>query len=131
VAFPVHGQSFPYRVNVTVYFKYHEGGGYVTVVRYHRVSTENQNLARQASATEDYVAETFPDADVKNLADADTGIDTHPDGYERLVDAIEDGKVDAVVVKDMSRIARSVRDLMRYVDRLREAGVELHSIEDP
>jgi len=104
---------------------------HLTVVRYHRVSTENQNLARQATTTEAYVAETFPDADVKTLADADTGTDIDRDGNERPMDAIQDAKVDAVVVKDMSRIARSVRDLIHMVDRLREAGMELHCIDDP
>lgn len=101
------------------------------VVRYHRVSTEQQNLTRQANATEAYVTEEFPEAEVRTIADADTGTDTDRDGYERLMLAVENGDVNAVVVKDMSRIARSVRDLMRTVDRLRQAGVELHFIDDP
>lgn len=104
----------------------------MTVLRYHRVSTEQQNLQRQASATETYVAQTFgEDVEVRTLADADTGTNTDRDGYERLMDAAESGEVDAIVVKDMSRVARSVRDLMRTVDRVREAGVELHFIDDP
>lgn len=104
---------------------------YVTVARYHRVSTEHQSLDRQANATADYVADTFPDAEVRTLADADTGTNTDRQGYEDLMAAAEAGEIDAVVVKDMSRVARSVRDLMRTVDRLREAGVELHFIDDP
>jgi len=104
---------------------------YVTVARYHRVSTEHQSLGRQTSATEKYVAKNFEGADVRTFADADTGTDTDRGDYQRLMDAAETGEIDAVVVKDMSRVARSVRDLMRTVDRLREAGVELHFIDDP
>lgn len=103
----------------------------MTVVRYHRVSTENQSLDRQTNATEEYVESEFPDADVTTLADADTGTDTDRESYQRLMKRVENGDVDVVVSKDMSRIARSVRDLMRTVDRLRENGVELHFIDDP
>lgn len=63
---------------------------YVTVIRYHRVSTEVQNLERQTQATEGYVAETFPDhAEVRTLADADTGTDTDLQGYTELIAAAE------------------------------------------
>lgn len=102
------------------------------VVRYHRVSTEDQNLERQTSATEEYVSEEFrPEVDVLTLADADTGTNTDREDYQRMMAAVDRGDVDAVVIKDMTRIARSVRDLMRTVDRMREAGVELHFIDDP
>lgn len=103
----------------------------MTVARYHRVSTEHQVLDRQTKATEEYVSENFPNEDVLTLADADTGTDTDRQDYQQLMDAVESGEVDAVVVKDMSRIARSVRDLMRTVDRMKDAGVDLYFIDDP
>jgi len=82
----------------------------VTVARYHRVSTEMQVLDRQTSATEEYVSENFPEADTRSYADADTGTDTDRTDYQRLMDDATDGDVEVVVVKDMSRVARSVRD---------------------
>jgi DNA invertase Pin-like site-specific DNA recombinase len=103
----------------------------MTVARYHRVSTEMQSLARQTSATEKYVETHFPHQEVRTFADADTGTSTDRDGYQRLMQTVEAGEVDVVVVKGMSRIARSVRDLMRTVDRIRENGVALHFIDDP
>lgn len=103
----------------------------MNVIRYHRVSTHQQNLQRQASATEKYVEQHFPDADVRTEADADTGTNTDREGYHRVMNAVEAGEVDAIVVKDLSRVARSVRDLMRTVDKVREHGVELHFIDDP
>lgn len=90
-----------------------------------------QTLARQVDATTEYIADEFPDASVRTYNDADTGTDTNREEYQEMMGAIENGELDAVVVKDMSRIARSVRDLMRTVDRIRENGVELHFIDDP
>jgi DNA invertase Pin-like site-specific DNA recombinase len=101
------------------------------VARYHRVSTEQQRLDRQANATDDYLSEHHPKATVRTYADADTGTDTDRTDYQRLMQAAETGEIDIVVVKDMSRVARSVRDLMRTVDRLREAKVALEFIDDP
>ena len=102
------------------------------VARYHRISTEQQNLARQTSATSVYIQDEFGEhVDVSTYADADTGTNTDRDEYQRLMDGIESGEVDVVVVKDMSRIARSVRDLMRTIDRLRENEVALHFVDDP
>jgi len=103
----------------------------VTVAKYHRVSTEKQTLARQTTATEKYVEQHFPEHEVVTFADADTGTDTDRNDYQRLMAAVESGEIDIVVVKDMSRVARSVRDLMRTVDRVRENGVALHFIDDP
>ena len=101
------------------------------VARYHRVSTEEQTLNRQSTATEEYVAEEFDGPDVETFADADTGTDTDRDAYQRLMKQVDAGATDVIVVKEMSRIARSVRDLMRTVDRVRESGTELHFIDDP
>jgi len=103
----------------------------MTVARYHRVSTDQQNLDRQTSATAAYVQEHFPDAPRETYADADTGTNTDRADYQRLMSDVQAGEIDAVVVKDMSRVARSVRDLMRTVERLRENGVALHFIDDP
>lgn len=101
------------------------------VAKYHRVSTEHQSLQRQTTATAEYVDEHFPGADVEPYADADTGTDTDRSDYQRLMTDAEAGEIDAVVLKDMSRIARSTRDLLRTVDRFREAGVAVHFIDDP
>jgi DNA invertase Pin-like site-specific DNA recombinase len=103
----------------------------VTVAKYHRVSTDKQNLARQTTATSEYVSEHFPDRDVRVYADADTGTNTDRTEYQEMMEAIEAGEIDIVVVKEMSRVARSVRDLMKTVDRIRDNGVALHFIEDP
>lgn len=117
-------------MGIMLFFKYAELVG-VTVARYHRISTEHQTLDRQTTATEEYVATNYPDHEVRTFADADTGTNTDRDEYQQLMTAVEHGEIDIVVVKEMSRIARSVRDLMRTVDRFRENGVALDFIDDP
>lgn len=103
----------------------------MNVVRYHRVSTEHQSLERQTQATEEYVENEFDDPKTWTLADADTGTDTDRESYQRMMQRVEWGNIDAVVVKDMTRIARSVRDLTRTVDKMRELGTELHFVDEP
>ena len=100
------------------------------VARYHRVSTADQNLSRQTDATEEYVSRTWPDAETRTYADASTGTDTDRSAYQRLMADVEAGEVDVVVVHEVSRISRSVRDLSRIVDRLREQGTGLHIISE-
>lgn len=123
-------QVFTCSLYLTAFFLY-TIGVFMKVARYHRVSTEQQNLARQTSATETYVEQEFDGADVEIYADADTGTNTDREDYQRLMADVEGGDVDVVVVKEMSRIARSVRDLMRTIDRLRDHDVALHFIDDP
>lgn len=100
------------------------------VARYHRVSTREQNLERQAEATHEYIERHFPDAKVLTYTDASTGTDTEREGYQNLMVVVEDSGVDAVVVKDLSRISRSIRDLDATVERLRDNGVAFHTIDE-
>jgi DNA invertase Pin-like site-specific DNA recombinase len=102
----------------------------VTVARYHRVSTEQQNLTRQTTATEKYVGHKWGDVETRSYADADTGTNTDREGYESLMADVEAGEIEAVVVKSVSRISRSVRDLQRTVDRLEEHETSLHIIDE-
>jgi len=99
---------------------------------YCRVSTADQDLKRQVSATRDYALDRLG-ADPGQLElyrDKSTGTDTARDGYKRLIDGVEAGEVEAVVVKSVSRISRSIRDLDRTVDRFTDAGVSVHFIDE-
>ena len=46
------------------------------------------------------------------------------------MDAVESDEHDVVVVKSISRVARSIRDLEATAERIREAGAELHIIDE-
>lgn len=104
----------------------------MTVAAYVRVSTTDQNLDRQLEGVTEYAQrELAVDADdLQYFRDKSTGTDVDRSGYQALADAVEAGEVDTVVVLEVSRIARSIRDLERTVDRFREAGAELHIVEE-
>lgn len=98
---------------------------------YLRVSTEDQSLERQRSATAEYAQHDL-DANLDDLAfyqDKATGTDVNRAGYRELIEDIE--TYDAVVVNSVSRISRSIRDLDRTVERIvEEAETDLHIISE-
>lgn len=99
---------------------------------YCRVSTPNQSLDRQLTATTEYAQERL-DADlpdVQTYRDKSTGTDTARDGYRSLMEDVEAGEIEAVVANSVSRIARSIRDLDRTADRVTGAGAELHLVNE-
>ena len=104
----------------------------MTVAAYARVSTAEQNLNRQLQSTHEYATETLGCDlnDVTTFRDKSTGTNTSRSGYRDLMDAVEAGDVEVVIVKSVSRIARSIRDLDRTAERVTEAGAELHIIDE-
>jgi len=100
------------------------------IARYHRVSTEEQSLERQAQATEEYIGNRFDDAEVRTYTDASTGTDTARADYQQLMSDVEDGGIDLVVVKSISRVSRSIRDLEDTVDTLKANDTALHIIDE-
>lgn len=99
---------------------------------YCRVSTQEQNLDRQLEATTDYAENTLGAAlsEIETYRDKSTGTDTSRAGYRALIEDVEAGVIDIVVVSSVSRIARSIRDLDRTADRIAKAGAELHIIKE-
>ena len=103
-----------------------------TVATYVRVSTQDQSLERQLTATHEYAIDRLDvdRSDIETYRDKSTGTNTSRDGYQDMVAAAEAGEFDAIVVKSISRIARSIRDLERTVERLRDSDVALHIIDE-
>lgn len=105
----------------------------MTVACYVRVSTAKQNLDRQLTSTKEYAEDRLGAdlADIEVYRDKATGTSTTArDDYQRLIDDVEAGEIDAVVAHEVSRVARSISDLETTADRLREAGVELHIVSE-
>jgi DNA invertase Pin-like site-specific DNA recombinase len=67
---------------------------------------------------------------METYCDKSTGTDTDRSGYRELIDAIEGGSIDAVVVHEISRLARSLQDLKRTVSRVTDHGVKIHLVRD-
>jgi len=90
-----------------------------SVACYSRVSTADQNLDRQLESTSEYAQRELGAslADIVEYRDKSTGTDTSRDGYREMMDAVDAGDVDAVVVHEISRLARSLQDLERTITR--------------
>lgn len=104
----------------------------VTVATYVRVSTADQNLDRQLEATHDYAVDELgadPSA-IEVYRDKSTGTDVERSGYQQMISDAEDGRLDAIIVHEVSRVARSISDLERTVQRLRDAGVAVHIVSE-
>lgn len=100
------------------------------VARYHRVSTENQSLQRQADATDSYIGRNFDNPDVTTFTDASTGTNTAREEYLDMMEQVKNDIFDVVLIKSISRISRSIRDLSKTVDELHEHDTSLHIIDE-
>lgn len=87
-------------------------------VAYIRVSTEEQNEARQVEAMKQYNIEKW----FKEKASAK---DTNRPQLQAMLDFVREG--DTIHIHDFSRLARSTKDLLDIVDRLNAKGVTLVS----
>lgn len=83
-------------------------------VGYARVSTENQNLARQEVLLESLSVE-------KVYVEKSSGKNTDRDALREMLAFIREG--DTVVVESISRLARNTRDLLELIDKFTALGV--------
>ena len=87
-------------------------------VAYIRVSTVEQNEARQLEAMKDKNIEKY-------FTEKISGKDTNRPQLNEMLDYVREG--DTVYIHDFSRLARSTEDLLNIVNRLNEKGVHLVS----
>jgi len=90
-------------------------------VGYCRVSTQEQNEARQIKAFEDRGI-------TKVFIDKQSGKDTNRPQLQAMIDFIREG--DVVVVESYSRLSRSTVDLLRLVDQFKAKGVKFISLKE-
>lgn len=87
-------------------------------VGYVRVSTENQNTARQEVLMKELGVE-------KLFIDKASGKNTDRPELKKMMSFVRKG--DVVIVESISRFARNTRDLLRLVDMLKEKEVDFIS----
>jgi len=90
-------------------------------IGYIRVSSEDQNLARQEVALKDFGC-------TKLFADKISGKDKNRPELRRMLDYIRED--DTVVVESISRLARSTRDLLDIVDIFNDKRVSFVSLKE-
>lgn len=94
-----------------------------TYIGYARVSTEEQNEARQLQSFEGYSEKIK-----KVFIDKLSGKDTNRPQLRAMLDYVREG--DVVVVSDFSRLARSTKDMLLIVQELTDKGVGLISLKE-
>lgn len=101
-------------------------------IGYLRLSQESDtSIDRQRRNVETYADERgFELADVYSDGQRASGFDGDRPEYERVVEQVRAGEVEAVIVNDKRRLTRDVDEAMRLIPDFREAGVELHTFQD-
>ena len=87
-------------------------------IAYVRVSTIEQNEQRQTEALSKYNIDKW-------FIDKASGKNTERPELKRMLEYVREG--DTVYIHDFSRLARSTKDLLDIVEKLRAKGVELVS----
>ncbi len=87
-------------------------------VAYVRVSTEEQNEARQIQGLKKHDMEKW-------FTEKVSGKNTNRPQLQAMLDFVRDG--DTVYIHDFSRLARSTKDLLDIVEKLNSKGVSLVS----
>lgn len=87
------------------------------IVAYRRISSEGQNLDRQ----------DFPEA-VKVFEETESGAKRDRPQLNLMLDYIREG--DTVQVWELSRLARSLRDLQEIVEKITAKGASVHFLSE-
>lgn len=90
-------------------------------IAYIRVSSEKQNTARQRKALKEAGCELFYEEKV-------SGKNTDRPKLQRMLSEIQEG--DLVIVHEISRLSRSVKDLLTIVEQIKKKGASLKSLNE-
>lgn len=91
-------------------------------IGYARVSTQDQNLDRQRD-------QLRQDGCERIYEEKESGARSDRPELARLLDTLREG--DVVVVAELSRLGRSVKDLFCLVEQIHRAGAEIRSLKEP
>lgn len=91
-------------------------------IGYARVSTQDQNLDRQRD-------QLRQDGCERIYEEKASGAKSDRPALRQMLEALRDG--DVVVVSELSRLSRSVRDLFAIVGRINETCAQIKSLKEP
>ena len=95
---------------------------------YTRVSSKAQDTRSQLTELKAYAARAI--LPVHWYSDKSTGTTMDRHGFNQLMDAVRQGKVDTIAVWRLDRLGRTCLGLVKLFDELREAKVNLVSLKD-
>ncbi|EJR28756.1 recombinase family protein [Bacillus mycoides] len=88
---------------------------------YARVSTQEQNLARQLKQLKEYGCEYI-------FEEKTSGATTDRPELQKMIESLQSN--DVIVVTDLTRISRSTQDLFKLIETIKEKGASIKSIKD-
>ena len=99
---------------------------------YTRLSQRSDvSIDRQKKLIRDYCAEHGLDlVDIYDDGQRSSGFDDDRPAYNDMMERVRAGEVDAVVVRDRTRLGRDKHLRMEHFSRMARLGVELHTVED-
>ena len=90
-------------------------------IGYARVSTEEQNLDRQLDSLKEAGCE-------KIFREKITGTKKERPELDRLMEQLRSG--DLIIISDLTRLSRSVKDLFSLVDQIEKKGANIKSLKE-
>lgn len=100
----------------------------------HRLLDQSCSITNQRKLIQAHLAE-HEDLNgmeaVEYIDDGFTGTNTHRPGFQEMLRDMEDGRVGAVIVKDLSRLGRSYLEVGNYLERIFPlSGVRVIAVND-
>ena len=91
------------------------------IIGYARVSTQDQQTIRQIDQLKEFGCERIYEEKV-------SGTKRDREELNRMMDALREG--DVVVITELSRLSRSVKDLFEIVDKIHTVGADIKSLKE-
>lgn len=91
---------------------------------YIRVSTKDQNLARQIEALKPYVSD-----DKYIYSDKASGKDMERDGFQNMLKAMREG--DTLYIKSIDRLGRNKQLIKEYLEYFKKEGIRVKILDLP
>lgn len=101
---------------------------------YARVSTGDQNIGTQKDNLWEYATGDLdiPAGQIDVLEDESTGTNIDRSGYREMMTRVRDGEVDAVIVRTIRRLGRTMREINENVhEMIEDHGSGLYVMNDP
>lgn len=95
--------------------------GTVIKIGYARVSTQDQQTLRQIDQLKEFGCERIYEEKV-------SGTKRDREELNRMMDTLREG--DVVVITELSRLSRSVKDLFEIVDKIHKVGADIKSLKE-
>ena len=95
--------------------------GTVMIIGYARVSTQDQQTLRQIDQLKEFGCERI-------YEEKASGTKRDREELNRMMDALREG--DVVIITELSRLSRSVKDLFEIVDKIHNVGADIKSLRE-